>query len=80
MAPRTTLLRFWQVISPHRFSPRSKSRASCITDPLSRYLHKLIATSIAPREKSREWCNRGDLFYLCCLIWGETCSLHRFLA
>ncbi|MFS8033160.1 hypothetical protein Hanom_Chr17g01566241 [Helianthus anomalus] len=64
MAACMTLLRFWQRIRPHRFGPRSKSRSSCIPDPLYRYLHKLIATSIAPREKSREWCNQGDLFYL----------------
>ncbi|KAJ0430060.1 hypothetical protein HanHA300_Chr17g0664591 [Helianthus annuus] len=80
MPPRTTLLRFWQTISTRRFGPKSKSRASLITDPLYRYLHKLIATSIAPREKSREWCNQGDLFYLYYLIWGETCAFHRCLA
>ncbi|KAJ0940349.1 hypothetical protein HanRHA438_Chr02g0082341 [Helianthus annuus] len=80
MAPRTTLMRFWQVISQHRFGTTSKQRASYITDPLYRYLHKLIATSIAPREQSREWCTQGDLFYLYCLIWGERCALHRCLA
>ncbi|XP_035837093.1 uncharacterized protein LOC118485003 [Helianthus annuus] len=80
MPPRTTLMRFWQVISQHRFGTTSKQRASYITDPLYRYLHKLIATSITPREQSREWCTQGDLFHLYCLIWGEWCALHRCLA
>ncbi|KAJ0468635.1 hypothetical protein HanRHA438_Chr14g0654981 [Helianthus annuus] len=46
MAPRTTLMRFWHVISTRPFGTTSKQRASFITDPLYRYLHKLIATSI----------------------------------
>ncbi|MFS7998894.1 hypothetical protein Hanom_Chr12g01159571 [Helianthus anomalus] len=64
----------------HRFDTSSKKRASYITDPPYRYLHKLIATSIAPREQSREWCTPGDLLYLYCLIWGERCALHCCLA
>ncbi|MFS8018492.1 hypothetical protein Hanom_Chr15g01392671 [Helianthus anomalus] len=36
IAPRTTLLRFWQVISTRRFGPKLKSRASWITDFLYR--------------------------------------------
>ncbi|MFS8017614.1 hypothetical protein Hanom_Chr15g01382491 [Helianthus anomalus] len=61
-APCTALLRFLRVISQHPFGPRSKSRSSYITDPLYCYLHKLIATSIAPREKSREWYNQEISF------------------
>ncbi|MFS7989007.1 hypothetical protein Hanom_Chr11g01041651 [Helianthus anomalus] len=72
MAPRSTLCRVWQVISDRHFGPKSKLRVSWIRDPWYRYLHMLIATSIAPREESRECCNQGDLFFLYCLYWGET--------
>ncbi|MFS7952743.1 hypothetical protein Hanom_Chr07g00610531 [Helianthus anomalus] len=45
-----------------------------------RYLHRLIATSIAPREQSREWCNLGDLFYTYCIIRRQLCALACCLA
>ncbi|MFS8013864.1 hypothetical protein Hanom_Chr15g01338031 [Helianthus anomalus] len=80
MAPRSTLCRFWQVISDRCFGPNSKSKVSWIRDLLYCYMHRLIATPIAPREESREWCNQGDLFYMYCLVWGKTCTLHRCLA
>ncbi|MFS7951715.1 hypothetical protein Hanom_Chr07g00598381 [Helianthus anomalus] len=67
MPPCSTLVRFWQVIDLGRFG-RSKSRVSRIRDPLYRYLHGLIVTSIALREQSRGRCNHGDLFYLYCLV------------
>ncbi|KAL8224111.1 hypothetical protein R6Q57_019586 [Mikania cordata] len=41
---------------------------------------RLIATSIAGRSRSREWCTLQDLFYLYCLITGRTCQLVCCLA
>ncbi|KAJ0548507.1 hypothetical protein HanRHA438_Chr08g0368481 [Helianthus annuus] len=39
---------------------------------LSRYLHRLICTSITTRGKSREWCTSTNLFFLCCLLYACT--------
>ncbi|MFS7920776.1 hypothetical protein Hanom_Chr03g00228721 [Helianthus anomalus] len=45
-ALRSTVVRFWGVIGRGPFG-RSKARVSCIVDLIYRYLHRLIATSIA---------------------------------
>ena len=43
-------------------------------------MHRCIATSIAPRTKSREWCTSQDLFFLYCLLYRRPCALARSLA
>ena len=44
-------------------------------DPLYIYLHRAIATSIAPRSHSRDKVNTSDLFFLYCLLMRRTCAL-----
>lgn len=72
-------LGFWSVISAGPF-PWPTGKASAITDPLYRYLHRLIATSIAPRKESRDRVTTTDLFYLYCLLTGRPCALATCLA
>ncbi|KAL8204993.1 hypothetical protein R6Q57_010616 [Mikania cordata] len=74
-----TLRAWWPLIADDPFVG-TKARVSRIRDPLIRYMHRLIATSIAGRGRSREWCTLQDLFYLYCLITGRTCQLARCLA
>ncbi|KAL8214005.1 hypothetical protein R6Q57_003454, partial [Mikania cordata] len=62
-----TLRAWWPHIAEDPFVG-TKARVSRIRDPLIRYMHLLIATSIAGRGRSREWCTLQDLFYLYCLI------------
>ena len=79
MLPRSTLVSFLMVIVTRLFG-KTKGRYTAIRDPLYRYLHRCIATSIAPRFQSREWCNKSDLFYLYCLLRRQPCALHLCLA
>ncbi|KAL8210906.1 hypothetical protein R6Q57_005343 [Mikania cordata] len=74
-----TLCAWWPLIADDPFAG-TKARVSRIRDPLIRYMHRLIATLIAGRGRSREWCTLHDLFYLYCLITGRTCQLARCLA
>ncbi|KAD5803697.1 hypothetical protein E3N88_15057 [Mikania micrantha] len=74
-----TLRAWWPLIADDPFAG-TKARVTRIRDPLIRYMHRLIATSIAGRGRSREWCTLQDLFYLYCLITGRTCQLARCLA
>ncbi|KAI3797546.1 hypothetical protein L1987_32804 [Smallanthus sonchifolius] len=73
------LLVFWGLISDSPWLG-TKGRVSGIRDPLYRYLHRLISTSIAPRLKSREWCTDRDLFFLFCLLTGRRCDLSTSMA
>ncbi|MFS7938045.1 hypothetical protein Hanom_Chr05g00434861 [Helianthus anomalus] len=44
------------------------------------YLHNIISTFITARNKSREWCTSGDLFFLYCLLYKRSCDLAHELA
>ncbi|MFS7931600.1 hypothetical protein Hanom_Chr04g00357841 [Helianthus anomalus] len=44
------------------------------------YFHKMISISITARNKSREWCTNGDLFFLYCLLYKRLCALAHGLA
>ncbi|MFS8022711.1 hypothetical protein Hanom_Chr16g01442711 [Helianthus anomalus] len=61
---RPTLLGFWQVIvgANHWEHDKSNGRVSFIRDPLYRYMHHMLATSIVVRDYNREW--------LCALAYG----------
>ncbi|KAI3687191.1 hypothetical protein L1987_80884 [Smallanthus sonchifolius] len=61
-ADKEELLVFWGLISDSTWLG-TKGRVSGIRDPLYRYLHRLISTSIAPRLKSREWCTDRELSF-----------------
>ncbi|XP_022038757.1 uncharacterized protein LOC110941430 isoform X2 [Helianthus annuus] len=82
MIDKPTLLGFWDLIADirHWDHHQSKGRSTLIEDPLFRYLHKMISTSITARNKSREWCTSGDLFFLYCLLYKRPCALAYGLA
>ncbi|KAJ0821388.1 hypothetical protein HanPSC8_Chr16g0719611 [Helianthus annuus] len=82
MVDKPTLLGFWAQIADirHWDHRQSKERVTLIKDPLFRYLHKMISTSITARNKSREWCTSGDLFFLYCLLYKRPCALAYGLA
>ncbi|KAJ0865498.1 hypothetical protein HanRHA438_Chr12g0541171 [Helianthus annuus] len=82
MADKPTLLGFWAVIAESRYwdHVNSRGRVTRIHDPLFRYFHKMISTSITARNKSREWCTSGDLFFLYCLLYKRPCALAYGLA
>ncbi|KAM0064476.1 hypothetical protein Hdeb2414_s0003g00103391 [Helianthus debilis subsp. tardiflorus] len=79
---KPTLVGFWQVIAgaDHWEHDKSKGRVSFVKDPLYRYLHHLLATSISARGYSREWCTTTDLFFLYCLLYRRPCALAHGLA
>ncbi|KAL8208589.1 hypothetical protein R6Q57_008001 [Mikania cordata] len=55
-------------------------RATMIRDPLIRYIHRCIVTTISGRGQSQEWVTKTDLFYLHSLIAGRPCNLARSFA
>ncbi|KAM0055397.1 hypothetical protein Hdeb2414_s0006g00205591 [Helianthus debilis subsp. tardiflorus] len=79
---KPTLVGFWQVIAGenHWEHEKSKGRVSFVRDPLYRYLHHLLATSISACGYSREWCTTTDLFFLYCLLYRRPCALAHGLA
>ncbi|XP_035836908.1 uncharacterized protein LOC118484905 [Helianthus annuus] len=79
---KPTLVGFWQVIAgaDHWEHEKSKGRVSFVRDPLYRYLHHLLATSISARGYSRGWCTTTDLFFLYCLLYRRPCALAHGLA
>ncbi|KAL8195840.1 hypothetical protein R6Q57_025593 [Mikania cordata] len=56
------------------------ARVTRIRDPLIRYLHRCIVSSVTGRGMSQEWCTSHDLFFLDCLLSGRPCNLARCLA
>ncbi|KAL8205502.1 hypothetical protein R6Q57_009053 [Mikania cordata] len=54
-------------------------RVTCIRDPLIRYLHRVIASSITGRGMSQEWCTSQDLFFLYCILSRRPCNVARCL-
>ncbi|KAL8231398.1 hypothetical protein R6Q57_001176 [Mikania cordata] len=53
------------------------ARVTRIRDPLIRYLHRCIASSVTGRGMSQEWCTFQNLFFLYCLLSGRPCNLAR---
>ncbi|KAL8245029.1 hypothetical protein R6Q59_011287 [Mikania micrantha] len=51
-----------------------------IRDPLIRYIHRCIVTTISGRGQSQERVTKTDLFYLHSLIAGRPCNLTRCFA
>ncbi|KAL8223930.1 hypothetical protein R6Q57_019405 [Mikania cordata] len=56
------------------------ARVTRIRDPLIRYLHRVIASSITGRGMSQEWCTSQDLFFLYCILSRRSCNVARCLA
>ncbi|KAF5774746.1 hypothetical protein HanXRQr2_Chr13g0604181 [Helianthus annuus] len=79
MMDRQTLISFWRVISRAPFG-KSWQKATTIKDPLYRYLHHVIASTIVPRGSSKENVNLSDLFFLYCLLRRQPCDLAASLA
>jgi hypothetical protein len=69
---------WWPAIGEFAFG--AGSRTSHIRDPLYRYMHRMIATSITGRGKGTEKVSAIDLFYLRCLLTHTPCHLARGLA
>ncbi|KAD6118846.1 hypothetical protein E3N88_10117 [Mikania micrantha] len=51
-----------------------------IRDPLIRYIHRCIVTTISGHGQSQEWVTTTYLFYLHSLIAGRPCNLARCFA
>ncbi|KAJ0567817.1 hypothetical protein HanIR_Chr06g0289151 [Helianthus annuus] len=79
MMDRQTLISFWRAISRVPFG-KSWQKATTIVDPLYRYLHQVIASTIVPRGSSKEKVNLSDLFFLYCLLRRQPCDLAASLA
>ncbi|KAL8205319.1 hypothetical protein R6Q57_008870 [Mikania cordata] len=58
---------WWAQISDMPFTGH-RVQATMIRDPLIRYLHRCIVTTISCRGKSQEWVTTTNLFYLHSLI------------
>ncbi|KAL8214024.1 hypothetical protein R6Q57_003473 [Mikania cordata] len=56
------------------------ARVTRIRDPLFRYLHRVIASSITGRGMSHEWCTSQDLLFLYCILSGRPCNIAQCLA
>ncbi|KAL8236964.1 hypothetical protein R6Q59_018045 [Mikania micrantha] len=70
---------WWAQISYTPFTGH-RVRASMIRDPLIRYIHRCIVTTISGSGQSQEWVTTTDLFYLHSLIVGMPCNLARCFA
>ncbi|KAL8257275.1 hypothetical protein R6Q59_029316 [Mikania micrantha] len=68
---------WWAQISDTSFTGH-RLRATTIRDPLIRYIHRCIVTTISGHEQSQEWVTTIDLFYLHSLMTGRPCNLARF--
>ncbi|KAJ0495393.1 hypothetical protein HanIR_Chr12g0608291 [Helianthus annuus] len=79
MMDRQTLISFWRAISRAPFG-KSWQKATTIRDPLYRYLHHVIASTIVSRGSSKEKVNLSDLFFLYCLLRRQPCDLAASLA
>ncbi|KAL8210346.1 hypothetical protein R6Q57_007078 [Mikania cordata] len=69
---------WWAQISDTPFTGH-RVRATMIRDPLIRYIHRCIVTTISGRGQSQEWVTT-DLFYLHSLLAGRPCNLARCFA
>ncbi|KAL8251062.1 hypothetical protein R6Q59_034755 [Mikania micrantha] len=70
---------WWAQISDTAFTGH-RVRATMIRDPLIRYIHRCIETTISGRGQSQEWVTTTDLFYLHSLIAGRPCNLAQCFA
>ncbi|MFS7981289.1 hypothetical protein Hanom_Chr10g00949231 [Helianthus anomalus] len=59
---------------------KAKGRISHVADPLYRYLHKMLWTSITARDHSCEWYTSTDVFFFYCLLYRRPCTLTHGLA
>ncbi|KAL8222747.1 hypothetical protein R6Q57_020146 [Mikania cordata] len=70
---------WWAQISDTPFTGH-RVRATMIRDPLIRYIHRCIVTTISGRGQSQEWVTTTYLFYLHSLLAGRPCNLARCFA
>ncbi|KAL8208903.1 hypothetical protein R6Q57_008315 [Mikania cordata] len=61
---------WWPRISDEPFV--RAARVTRIRDPLIRYLHRCIASSVTGRDMNQEWCTSQDLFFFVLFIEWET--------
>ncbi|KAL8231110.1 hypothetical protein R6Q57_000888 [Mikania cordata] len=67
---------WWTQISDTSFTGH-RLRATKIRDPLIRYIHRCIVTTIPGHGQSQEWVMTTYLFYLHSLMTGRPCNLAR---
>ncbi|MFS7928159.1 hypothetical protein Hanom_Chr04g00317561 [Helianthus anomalus] len=79
---RTTLLGFGQVVvwADTWEHDNAKGRISHVNDPLYRYLHRTLSSSITARGHNREWCTSVDVFFFYCLLYRRPCALAHGVA
>ncbi|KAL8226820.1 hypothetical protein R6Q57_016652 [Mikania cordata] len=70
---------WWAQISDTPFTGH-RVRVTMIRDPLIRYIHRCIVTTITGRGQSQEWVTTTYLFYLHSLIARRPCNLARCFA
>ncbi|KAL8200542.1 hypothetical protein R6Q57_011881 [Mikania cordata] len=70
---------WWPHISDTLFTSH-RLRVSTIRDPLIRYIHRCIVTTISGRRQGQEWVTTTDLFYIHSLMTGRPCNLARCFA
>ncbi|KAL8193624.1 hypothetical protein R6Q57_026759 [Mikania cordata] len=70
---------WWAQISDMPFTGH-RVRATMIREPLIRYIHRCIVTTISGSGQSQEWVTTTYLFYLHSLIAGRLCNRARCFA
>ncbi|KAL8217639.1 hypothetical protein R6Q57_021012 [Mikania cordata] len=70
---------WWAQISDTPFIGH-RLHATTIRDPLIRYIHRCIVTTISDRGQSQEWVKTTDTFYLHSLMTGRSCNMARCFA
>ena len=71
------LARFWESITVTAYS--RTNHESSIRDPLIRYIHRIIACTIAGRKSGNDKCNTVDLFCLYCILGHGEANLATVL-
>ncbi|KAL8217676.1 hypothetical protein R6Q57_021049 [Mikania cordata] len=74
------VMRAWWAQIPDTPFTGHRLRATTIRDPLIRYIHRCIVTTISCRRQSQEWVTTTDLLYLHSLMIGRPCNLTRCFA
>ncbi|MFS7980738.1 hypothetical protein Hanom_Chr10g00942811 [Helianthus anomalus] len=79
---RHTLLGFWQVVAGADTWEyvKTKGRNSHVDDPLYRYIHRMLSTSITTLDHNHEWCTSTDLVSSYRFLYMRSCALAHGLA
>ncbi|KAD7477029.1 hypothetical protein E3N88_00165 [Mikania micrantha] len=70
---------FWAEVAEGVYDPR-RAKATKLRDPLHRFIHRILVSTIMQRGDSLGNVPTRDLFYLYCLIRGIHCNIAHCLA